>query len=274
MMNFPTVKKGLITALFTLAVSSLFAQNLLPAPRHGKTYVIAHRGAHHGIPENTLAAYQKAIELGCDFIEIDVRTTKDGAIVSVHNSTIDAYVIQGKGSVKDLTLNEIRALDIGEKVGAEWRGTRVPTFEEILKLSQGKIGIYLDLKDGDPQVLIPMLRKYKMAEKTVWYLSAGNRELIQSIQKQCAECLVMPDPGNEANISKVIDLFNPRVLATDMGVLSASFVAQAQQSKAMVFVDEKAGDQNEWAKILSFGTDGIQTDHPEALITYLQSLQK
>jgi len=50
---------------------------------------------HNGIPENSLAAYQKAIDLGCDFVEIDVRTTKDGRFVSVHNSTIDSYV-EGK----------------------------------------------------------------------------------------------------------------------------------------------------------------------------------
>ncbi len=60
-----------------------------PEPKNGNTYVIAHRGAHNGIPENSLAAYQKAIDLGCDFIEIDVRKSRDGKMVSVHNSTID-----------------------------------------------------------------------------------------------------------------------------------------------------------------------------------------
>ena len=266
------IKMGAILVMLSMAISPLFAQNPLPAPRHGNTYVIAHRGAHAGIPENSLAAYQKAIDLGCDFIEIDVRTTKDGGLVSVHNATIDAYVLRERGKVSDLTLAEIRSLDIGEKVGSEWKGTQVPTFEEILKLSEGKIGIYLDLKDADPRVLVPLLRKYNMAERTVWYLSAGNADVIESIQKQCPECLVMPDPEDESNISQVISAFNPKILATDMGALSASFVAQAHKSKAMVFVDEKAGHKNEWARILSFGTDGIQTDQPEALIKYLQSL--
>ena len=266
------IKMGAISVMLSISISPLFAQNLLPAPRHGNTYVIAHRGAHAGIPENSLAAYQKAIDLGCDFIEIDIRTTKDGGLVSVHNVTIDAYVLGERGKVSDLTLAEIRSLDIGEKVGSEWKGTQVPTFEEILKLSEGKIGIYLDLKDADPRVLVPLLGKYNMAERTVWYLSAGNADVIESIQKQCPECLVMPDPGDESNISKVISAFNPKILATDMGALSASFVAKSHKSKAMVFVDEKAGDKNEWARILSLGTDGIQTDQPEALIKYLQSL--
>src|SRR5690606_24944041 len=64
---------------------------LLPPPRHGNVYVVCHRGAHEDRPENTLAAYQRAIDLKADYVEIDLRTTKDGHIVSVHNETIDAY---------------------------------------------------------------------------------------------------------------------------------------------------------------------------------------
>ncbi|PXX29210.1 glycerophosphodiester phosphodiesterase family protein [Arenibacter sp. ARW7G5Y1] len=70
-----------------------YPQNGLPKPKNGNTYFTAHRGSHNGIPENSLAAYQKAIELGCDFVEIDIRTTKNGKLVSVHNATIDAYVM-------------------------------------------------------------------------------------------------------------------------------------------------------------------------------------
>lgn len=274
MLDLQKIKLGVIVVLLCMAVSPLFAQSDLPAPKHGKTYVIAHRGVHSGIPENSLAAYQKAIDLGCDFIEIDLRTTKDGGIVSVHNSTVDAYVTNAKGLVKDFTLKEIRSLDIGEKVGPEWKGTQVPTFEEILQLSQGKIGIYLDLKDADPQVLIPMLRKYHMAERTVWYLGGDDVNVIKTIQTECPECLVMPDPGQETNIAQVVENFHPKVLATDMGELSSSFVAKVHKEQAMVFVDDKARDLNEWKKILSYGTDGIQTDNPEALIHYLNSLSQ
>ncbi|MCB0684956.1 MAG: hypothetical protein KDC53_00485, partial [Saprospiraceae bacterium] len=61
----------------------------LSPPKHGETYVIAHRGAHKDAPENSLPAYQKAIDLGCDFIEIDVRSTNDSELVSIHNADID-----------------------------------------------------------------------------------------------------------------------------------------------------------------------------------------
>ena len=127
-------------------ISQTGISDCFPKPKNGDTYVIAHRGTHNGIPENTLAAYEKAIELGCDFVEIDVRKTKDWRIVSVHNSTIDAYVNNASGKVSDFTLAELKALDIGKRVGPEWENERIPTFEEILRLCKGQIGIYLDLK--------------------------------------------------------------------------------------------------------------------------------
>lgn len=264
----------LIFFLFWNSNLALSAQSALPAPKNGNVYVIAHRGAHNGIPENSIAAYQKAIDLGCDFIEIDVRTTKDNKFVSVHNSTIDAYVIGSTGKVRDLTLDELLALDIGKKIGDKWKNTRIPTFEEILKLCQGKIGIYLDLKDADPEPLIELIQKYNMEEDIVWYLSAAAHKTLMEIKVNCPKCLIMPDPGQEQNIERVAVGYQPKVIATDMGELSRSFVKKAHQKNMMVFVDDSEDDleklKAEWAKIVGWKTDAIQTDEPEALIRYLR----
>ena len=122
---------------------------VLPAPRHGGVYVVAHRGAHIGIPENTLAAYEAAIDIGVDFVEIDLRTTQDGRIVSVHNKEIDSYVTNGmQGLVSEMTLDQLKQLDIGSRISPQWSDERIPTFEEILELCKGRVGIYLDLKDA------------------------------------------------------------------------------------------------------------------------------
>ena len=252
-----------------------FSQNVLPPPKNGDVYVIAHRGAHNGMPENSLAAYQKAIDLGCDFVEIDVRTTKDNKFVSVHNATIDAYVTGETGKVIDMTLSELLALDIGQKFGTDWKNTQIPTFEEILKLCHGKIGIYLDLKDADPAALIEIIRKYKMEQHIVWYVSASAHKILMEIKTVCPECLIMPDPGKEQNVEKVSVAYQPRVIASDMGHLSKSFVEKAHRFHAMVFVDDDEDDpkkwEDEWQKIINWGTDGIQTDQPEVLIGFLKS---
>ncbi|MFA5329732.1 MAG: glycerophosphodiester phosphodiesterase family protein [Prolixibacteraceae bacterium] len=262
-------------ALILVSGSSLFAQvanfkSPLPKPRQGGVYVIAHRGAHNGIPENSLAAYQKAINLGCDFVEIDVRTTKDGKFVSMHNSTIDEYVDGKKGKVNDFTLAELRSMDIGSRVGPQWEKTKVPTFEEILNLCKGKIGIYLDLKNAYVPDLIKIIKQYRMEKDIVWYISASDMKQIMQVVDNCPDCIPMPDAGPAKNIDTVAKKITLKVLATDMGELNQNFVETAHNHHALVFTDEKAGTETEWNQILKWKTDGIQTNHPAELIEYLE----
>lgn len=247
------------------------AVDSFPQPKNGKTYIIAHRGAHIGIPENSLPAFQKAIDLGCDFVEIDTRMTKDGKIVSVHNSTIDQYVVGKTGKVSDYTLAELKEMSIGEKTGPEWKNTTIPTFEEILQLCRGKIGIYLDLKEQLVPELLELIRKYEMERDIIWYIPASRMEIIKQIQDLCDKCILTPDPGPEKNITEVCNQVRPLILAADMEQLSESFVKTAHSFGAMVFVDEKQGTPEEWEQILKWETDGIQTDNPEALIKFLNS---
>ena len=239
-------------------------------PKHGNIYVIAHRGAHNGIPENTLAAYRKAIELGCDFVEIDLRRTKDGRFVSIHNATIDKYVNGKKGKVGDFTLAELKKMDIGSRVGPEWKEERVPAFEEILKLCKGKIGIYLDLKEPYIKEQADIIKKYGMERDVIWYISPAHMKVVNDIKKYCPSCIPMPDPGPARNIKRVEEKVHPRILASDMDHLSREFTRIAHEAHILVFTDDKQGGVAEWSKMIKMGTDGIQTDEPEKLIEYLQ----
>lgn len=240
-------------------------------PKNGNTYVIAHRGVHIGIPENTLPAYQKAIDLGCDFVEIDARSTKDGHIVSIHNSTIDAYVDDKKGRVNDFTLEEIKALNIGKRVGPEWEDTRVPTVEEILQLCRGKIGIYLDLKEPLVEELVALIKKYNMEQSVVWCIPSSRMHAILKVKELCPDCIPMPDPGDEKNVINTIEKAQPVVIAPVMSDFSETYVPKAHARGVKVFVDEDKGGEKEWEWILQQGTDGIQTDNPEALIEYIKT---
>jgi glycerophosphoryl diester phosphodiesterase len=246
-------------------------QDYFPKPKHGNTYVIAHRGAHIGIPENSLPAIQKAIDLGCDFVEIDTRATKDGRIVSVHNASVDNYVVGKTGKVKDFTLKEIKKLDIGEKVGPDWKNTRIPGIEEILQLCRGQIGIYLDLKEPLVPELLHIIQKYDMQREIVWYIPASRMELNKELKKLCYKCVPMPDPGPEKNIAEVVKQVHPRMIASDMGQLTESFVKTAHANDLKVFVDEKKGTPEEWEQMIQWGTDGIQTDNPQGLIEFIKN---
>jgi len=263
----------IVLVLFLTFSAKVSAQEkiCLAKPKHGNTYVIAHRGVHKGIPENTLAAYQKAIDLGCDFVEIDIRRTKDGRFVSVHNETVDAYTEgEVEGKVGDFTLAELKQLNIGKRVGQEWVNERIPTFEEILQLCKGQIGIYLDLKEPDVKAQIDIIKKYSMEGDIIWYIPASYMDVIKEVIKYCSECIVMPDPGSKKNIEKVVEEVHPLLLATDMGELSKEYMVIAKKLNVKVITDDKKGNLDEWKKILKMGVEGIQTDDPEKLIQFLK----
>ena len=97
--------------------------------------VIAHRGANLVAPQNTLEAFRKSMEIGCDGFETDIHLTKDGIPVVCHNFTIDE-TSNGVGAIKDMTLEELREFDFGKYKGPEFEGTKIPTLDEFLSLSE------------------------------------------------------------------------------------------------------------------------------------------
>lgn len=96
-----------------------------------KSLVIAHRGANKYAPQNTLPAFKKAYELGCEGFETDVHITKDGKIVICHNYTIDE-TSTGKGKIADKTLDELKSYDFGSYYSKKFAGTEIPTLDEFL----------------------------------------------------------------------------------------------------------------------------------------------
>lgn len=112
-----------------------------------RPWAIAHRGASLEAPENTLAAFRRAMNLGADLIELDVHQTADGELVVIHDETVDRTT-GGSGAVGEMTLPEIRALDAGSWRGPDFAGERVPTLLSVLQLTRGHTGLAIEIKAG------------------------------------------------------------------------------------------------------------------------------
>ena len=100
-----------------------------------KPKIIAHRGANRYAPQNTIPAFEKAIELGADGTETDVHSTKDGYIVICHNDTVDE-MSNGTGAIGSYMFEDIRKLDFGSKFSKDFAGVTLPTVEEYLECMQ------------------------------------------------------------------------------------------------------------------------------------------
>jgi glycerophosphoryl diester phosphodiesterase len=115
-----------------------------------RPWVIAHRGASLEAPENTLPAFERAIGLGADLIEVDVRQTSDGHIVAIHDETVDRTT-DGSGAVRTMTLQQVRQLDAGRWRGAEFAGMSIPTLAEVLDVTAERVKLALEIKAGSPR---------------------------------------------------------------------------------------------------------------------------
>jgi glycerophosphoryl diester phosphodiesterase len=173
--------------------------------------VISHRGEHRYHPENTLPAFCAAFEAGADFIEVDVRTTSDDKLVLMHNDTVDART-NGSGAVKDMTFEQLRALDAGVKTSQEFAGTPIPTFDEALEFARGKIGVYVDTKRAAAADIVAAIERHDMQDRVVIY---GGYEYLKKVAAMRPKMKVMPESVSVGVMKKLIDELKPKVIAFD-----------------------------------------------------------
>jgi glycerophosphoryl diester phosphodiesterase len=110
--------------------------------------VIAHRGFSGVAPENTLAAFKKAIEVGSDMVELDARLSKNGEVVVIHDETLERTTT-GRGRVAEKTTDELKILDAGSKFHPSFSGEKIPILREMLELTRGKVLVNIELKSGE-----------------------------------------------------------------------------------------------------------------------------
>ena len=255
----------------SLTTTFTFAQSAWTPVSEGaskKIVVISHRGEHLHHPENTMAAFQAAIDAGADYFELDVRTTSDSKFVIMHDSTLDRTT-NGSGEVHKHTFDEIRALDAGAKFSPSFAGTKVPTLDEALDLAHGKINVYVDTKYADPQQLIDTIVRHDMQNHVVIY---GNPFFLYEVHKIQPTLRVMPETVSPDICKLFVRAMQPQVLAFDASDFKEGVIDCAKQANALIYVDRlgDADNPDAWQKAIDLGASGIQTNLPAELAAFLR----
>ena len=234
--------------------------------------IIAHRGVHKYLPENTLASFRAAMDRQLDYIEMDVRTTADGYLVLMHDKTVDRTTT-GTGVVAKMKVEQIRGVDAGVKKGPTFAGEMVPFFDEALKYVKGRIGVYVDIKDADPLKVLEMLEKNDMLDSAVIY--ADDETLLKIVQKNPA-APVMPEVRNEEDLQRVMRTLRPRVIAMSWKNFSPELVQKAHRAGAVVFLDllGKGDNPQGVRQAVAAGVDGVQTDDPDMVLKTLKKMAR
>ncbi|MFT9596767.1 glycerophosphodiester phosphodiesterase [Mesobacillus sp.] len=269
------MKKKLIGTGFALTLMlSPFHQAFAAEPTTGELRqfdTVAHRGAAGYAPENTIAAFDKGLEMKADYIEIDVQRSKDGELVVIHDTTVDRTT-DGTGRVGALTLVELRSLDAGSFKGEQFAGEKIPTFEEVLDRYHGKIGILIELKA--PQ-LYPGIEEAVAEELKERNLDKPQNEkiIIQSFNFKSMEKMDVLLPNVPMGVltssklhttdialqefAKYADFFNP-----SYGLVSKELVDKVH-SLGMQIQSWTVRSPETAQFLIDMKVDGIITDYPD-----------
>ena len=231
---------------------------------------IAHRGASGHCPENTRAAFVRAIELGADMIEVDCQLTLDGAAVILHDERLDRTT-NGRGPVRAKTLREVKELDAGAWFGPAFKGEQIPTLEETIGALAGRVGLNLELKgDDDPGrlelVALGIVSQTGALERTV-FSSFSAQRMRRLRQLSCearigvlVDCDGDWDAGLDFARSLEAEAIHPeRTLVTPERVRSAHAAGFEVRVWSVNAIDEAE-------RLVRAGVDGIFTDFPDRLL--------
>lgn len=251
--------------------------------------VIAHRGDWRNAPENSLQAIQNSIEMGVDMVEIDIRETKDGQLVLMHDSSIDRTT-NGKGAVKDWTLENLKTLNLVDGSG-NVTIQKIPTLEEVLLLSKNKILINLDKSYNLFDKCYEIIKKTGTFDQVMIKGAKTRKQVESEYEHYLDEVHFMPviRLSNKNAKATIDDYLNHRlpiafecIVPRDTLPLIGSF-DNIRKKGASVWMnafrkqhngghdDEKAAlDPTVYDWYIENNINMIQTDSPELLINYLR----
>jgi glycerophosphoryl diester phosphodiesterase len=221
---------------------------------------VAHRGASADRPENTLAAFELAIEQGADVIEADVRATADGQLVMMHDPDIDRTT-DGTGPLKALTLDETRRLDAGD-------GQPPPSAAEVLDLARGRVRVNLDLKEVEVVEASVRLVREKGMLGSVTFISFLPEawDIVERLSPESPLVQLVDSPASLAAIAmgEVVHSGVRSGVGMPHALVSVEIVDRLHRRGLGVFA-WTVDDEDEMRRLIHTGVNGIVTNRPEAL---------
>lgn len=238
--------------------------------RADKIQITAHRGDSGHAPENTLPAIENAIAKRADYVEIDIRRTADDRLVLMHDSS--AMRTAGvERCIEECSFAEVDLLDVGSWYGTEYAGTAVPTLEDVLKISKGRIGVNIEIKgaEGDTKIAAKVVEEIRRcgveAECTV---TSGNYEYLKAVEEENSSIrtgIILSDADNWRDY-EVVDFFSVSLQA-----LNKTIVREMKEAGKEIHV-WTANEANEIRMAMEYQLDNIITDMPQETREFIKNL--
>ncbi|MCB9218316.1 MAG: glycerophosphodiester phosphodiesterase family protein [Ignavibacteriales bacterium] len=235
--------------------------------------VAAHRAQHTKYPENSLAAIQHSIENNIDIIEIDVRRTKDGKLVLLHDSKIDRTT-NGKGEIEKLTFDETQKFNLINSDSSDLV-QKIPLLKEVLEIAKDKIMIDIDIKGAPVKKLYETALKTNTLAQIIFFDSEF--EVLDSLLILDSTINVMPRAHSKDEVEMIINKYHPKVIHVDPSFYNKEIENLIKNNNSRIWInalgepDNQAAENNfdGYNKLKNSGANIFQTDLPVLLKKYL-----
>ncbi|HEY0671143.1 MAG TPA: glycerophosphodiester phosphodiesterase [Longimicrobiales bacterium] len=244
--------------------------------------IIGHRGASGHAPEHTFASWDRALELGVDYIEQDLQMTSDGVLVVMHDATLDRTT-SGSGNVSDFTFDEISKLDAGSWFDPRFAGERVRSLREVFARYGNKVRYYIETKTpesapGMEEKLLALIDEFGLRDGAVekWQVliqsfSTASLHKIKALNSQLPLIQLVPKQYSSHEIRKHFKQMSD--YAVGIGPAHTS-VDEALVSEAhahgMHVHPYTVNDETDMRRLIALGVDGMFTDFPDRLRALLE----
>ena len=235
-------------------------------------WIIAHRGASGYAPENTLAAFERAVALGAQFIETDLHLTRDARFVAIHDKTLERTT-NGQGAVRERSLSELRELDAGMWFDRQFMGQQIPTLEEVLEFArENDVVFYLEIKYdaawGMHHALQAALAGAGNAARTI--VISFDPATLDAVRRLDASIMtgLLVEGTNRDFVKAALDV-GARQLCPRADLITRELVDQAHRSDLHV-VTWTVNETARMGSVIHAGVDGIMTDLPDRLRALLE----
>lgn len=241
--------------------------------------IVAHRGASAEAPENTLAAFQKAIDIGADLIELDVHLTADNIPVVIHDNTLSRTTNENRPLfVSDLTLEELKKLDAGSWFNKDFTNEAIPTLLEVLRLERGATGLVIELKatnkaDHDlPLAVLKILEENASNQRDLGqiHLASFSSRALKEIQKHTSFYPLYGIASDEKTVIRHLEL-GLRHLFLAQDIATQKKLSEYHQ-RGISVIAWTVDDPQKMQELIQNGIDGIITNNPRSLTSIVQHL--
>lgn len=238
-------------------------------PRPGRPQLVCHRGASLLAPENTFAAARRALELGADIIELDVRESADGVLYVMHDHTLERTT-DGHGPIEYRTAAEIDALDAGRWFAPEFEGERVPRLDAYLEaLRAHGAGAYVEVKWCSARRLAGVLHDTGMADRVFTF--SFKPEMRAALLAEAPQVRRMITLSIARNVSVAREIHHADLIELEAAELQPAIVEAARAAGLGVMAYTQADDPALFARMCDLGLDFINHDHLQTCLGVLNA---